>query len=217
MDYDSSYHQELAQVIRNRQRDCNLLQEQVQRGLISSRSRWKNTIENVDFEFPELSYDDLRSLFLGVYKLKLASAYVEEHLDDDGNYLIELDTNHDDILRCTIQSRHSNATKYKTWIKYSLTGDPIVAWYCTCPSGALTIGACSHVVSIVWYLCYARHHDIQPSIGRRRIQQAILERKISDEVNFDGIAEQDKLTDEGDDEDDSNDDQDYDRDDDDNP
>ncbi|WP_233601869.1 hypothetical protein, partial [Corallococcus sp. AB038B] len=82
---------------------------------------------------------------------------------------------------CTIQSRHSNATKYKSWIQYSLSGDPITAWYCTCPAGALTIGACAHIVSIVWYLSYARHHHFEPFEGRRRIQQAITEQAIEDE------------------------------------
>jgi hypothetical protein len=51
--------------------------------------------------------------FLGIYKIKLARAYVEEHFDEEGDYIIELNDNTDDILRCTIQSRHSNSTKYK--------------------------------------------------------------------------------------------------------
>ncbi|CAM4834786.1 unnamed protein product [Rotaria magnacalcarata] len=110
--------------------------------------------------------------------IKLARTYVEEHLDQEGDYTVELDANTDNILRCTIQSRHSNAVKYKSWIQYSLSGDPIIAWYCTCPGGAVTIGACAHIVSIVWYLSYARHHHFEPSKGRRRIQQAIMERIV---------------------------------------
>ncbi|CAF4928075.1 unnamed protein product [Rotaria socialis] len=156
----------------------NVLQQRVEMGTISTRSRWKKTIEDVDFDFPELSFDDLCFLFLGTYKIKLARTYVEEHLDQEGDYTVELDANTDNILRCTIQSRHSNAVKYKSWIQYSLSGDPIIAWYCTCPGGAVTIGACAHIVSIVWYLSYARHHHFEPSKGRRRIQQAIMERIV---------------------------------------
>ncbi len=119
--------------------------------------------------------------FLGIQKIKLARAYVEEHFDEEGDYIIELNDNTDDILRCTIQSRHSNSTKYKCQIQYSLFEDPIIAWYCTCPAGGVTIGACSHIVSVVWYLSYALHHHFEPSEGRRRIQQAIMERSVEDE------------------------------------
>jgi hypothetical protein len=140
----------------------------------------EESIEDTDFDFSELSSDDLRFLFLGTYKIKLARTYVEEHLNQEGDYIIELDDNRDDILRCTIQSRHSNAIMYKSWIQYSLSGDPITAWYCTCRGGSVTIGACSHIVSIVWYLSYARHHQFKPYEGRRRIQQAITERLIEE-------------------------------------
>lgn len=178
---NSSYHQKLAQVMRTRLMHRNVLQQRVEMGVISTRSRWKKTIEDADFDFPELSLDDLYLLFLGTYKIKLARTYVEEHLDREGDYIVELDDNTDDILRCTIQSRHSNSIKYKTWIQYSLSGDPIIAWYCTCRGGAVTIGACSHIVSIVWYLSYAPHHHFEPSKSRRRIQQAVMERIIEDE------------------------------------
>ena len=157
----------------------NVLQQRIAAGTISTRSRWKKLIEDADFDFPELSHDDLCLLFLTTYKLKQAQMYTEEHLDREGDYLIELEGNDDGLLRCSIQSRHSNRIKYRSWIQYSLHGDPIVAWYCTCPSGALTVGACAHVVSIVWYLSYARHNNFHSSAGRRRIQQAILERETS--------------------------------------
>ena len=167
--------------MRMRLRHRNLLQQRVEKGLLSTRSRLHQTIEDVNFDFPELSFDDLCLLFLGTYKIKLARGYVEEHFDQDGDFIVELDGNYDDILRCTIRSRHSNATKYKSWIQYSLSGDPIVAWYCTCPTGAVTIGACAHIVSIVWYLSYARYHHFEPLESRRRIQQAIMERAIEDD------------------------------------
>ncbi|CAF1528085.1 unnamed protein product [Rotaria magnacalcarata] len=161
----SSYHQKLAQIMRIR---------------VSSR-------KDVDFEFPQLSLDDLHALFLSSYKIKLAPAYVEEHLDKDGDYIIGIGDDNDFILRCTIQSRHSNAVKYKTWIQYSLTGEPIVAWYYTSTAGAMTLGSCSHVVSIIWYLSYARHHDFQVSQGRHRIQQAVMERTIESEGDVEEI------------------------------
>ena len=37
----------------------------------------------------------------------------------------------------------------------------ITGYYCTCQSGARTLGSCAHAASILWYLGYARH---QPNI-----------------------------------------------------
>ncbi|CAF1636692.1 unnamed protein product [Adineta ricciae] len=108
-------------------------------------------------------------------KIELARPYAEEHLGDDENYFLQIGEGDEDILRCIIQSRHSNATRYKSWIQYSLVGDPIRAWYCTYSAGARTIGCCSHIASIIWYLSYARHNDFHSSQDRRRIQQAITE------------------------------------------
>jgi hypothetical protein len=172
------YHQKLAQIMRARITKQSLLQQLINTGAINSRSRYKKKIEDVDFDFPMLTLDDLHLLFLSTYKLKLAPAYVEEHLDDDGDYIIEVGDDDDLILKCIIQSRHSNAVKHKCWVKYSFSGDPIDSWYCTCKAGAMTLGSCSHVVSIVWYLAYARHHDFDPSRGRRRIQQTVMERAV---------------------------------------
>ena len=48
-------------------------------------------------------------------------------------------------------------------------------------SGAITIGSCSYVVSIVWYLSYGRYNEFKPYEIRRRIQQAVMERTIEGE------------------------------------
>ncbi|CAM4968098.1 unnamed protein product [Rotaria socialis] len=165
--------------MRTRLTHRNVLQQRVEMGIISTRSRRNNMIENVDFDFLELSFDDLCLLFLGTCNIKLACIYVEEHLDQEA------------------RSHHSNAVKYKSWIQYSLSGDPIIPWCCTCPGVAVTIGAGSHIVSIVWYLGYARHHHFEPSKGRRKIQQAIMERIVVDE---DGEMD-DKIQQEEDDDD----------------
>ena len=164
----------------------NTLQRDIEMGLISTHSRWTKVACYDDFEFSELSLDDLRLLFVGTYKLKQVQPYTEERINQQGDYVIELVSNNDDILRCTIQSRHSNRTKYKCWIKYSLSGEPIRAWYCTCISGAIAVGACSHVVSVIWYLSYARYNNFQPSKSRRRIQQVVIEIAVEDtEANAD--------------------------------
>lgn len=35
----------------------------------------------------------------------------------------------------------------------------IEQWYCTCLTGARTIGSCAHIVSIIWYMGKGRHTE----------------------------------------------------------
>ena len=150
---------------KNRITQRNIVFEKVQNGELSARSRWKK-IEDIDFEFPKMSLDELLLLFFGTYQIKQARAYVEEHFDMDSDFIVEVDNSIDDIVRCSIHSRHPNAHKYKAWIQYSLTGDPIRAWYCQCEADGRTVGCCAHIASVIWYLCYARHTDFSYSAGR---------------------------------------------------
>jgi hypothetical protein len=50
----------------------------------------------------------------------------------------------------------------------------ILGYYCTCRSGARTVGTCAHVASVLWYLGYARH---QPNV---RYPSSSLLNKILD-------------------------------------
>lgn len=64
------------------------------------------------------------------------------------------------MLRTRIQSRHKNNTKYNSYIAYSTNKDdtnPIKDWYCTCKTGTRTVGCCSHVASVIYYLSNARY------------------------------------------------------------
>jgi hypothetical protein len=60
-----------------------------------------------------MSLDDIRQLFFGTYQIKIGHCYVEEHMDDNGDYFIEVGNSNDNIVRVSIHSRHSNASVYK--------------------------------------------------------------------------------------------------------
>ena len=64
------------------------LQDAIGRGLISTRSHWKN-LDDDDIEFPELDLDILRSLFFGIYQIKQSKTYTEEHLDENGKEMCQ--------------------------------------------------------------------------------------------------------------------------------
>lgn len=120
-------------------------------------------------DFPRLSEHDVILLALGTYQLKLAKSYCSEHLNN-GLYLIETyraaaleditEYGIDEdvwLLRARIQSRHVRAKKYFCYILLKRNENVILHYYCTCLTGRRTVGSCAHIVSIVWYLGYARH------------------------------------------------------------
>lgn len=108
----------------------------------------------------------------------------EEEEDDDDNeertFEIDERTNEAGFIRIRLSSRFRNAATHEIWIhsneEYGNNPEnenedgpedaedenqnrPILCYYCTCKSGARTLGACSHVVSAIWYLGYARHEE----------------------------------------------------------
>jgi hypothetical protein len=162
----------IAKLMNEQKSQNNTLKYYIDRGLIRTRSHWRN-MDDESIVFPEIDLDYLRELFFGTYQIKQSKTYTEEHLDEDGNYIVQVAPEEGEIIRCRIQSRHSNATRYYAWIRYSLLDNTIKAWYCQCRSGARTLGCCGHIASVIWYLSYARLHDFHPSSGRMRVVQAI--------------------------------------------
>ena len=63
--------------------------------------------------------------------------------------------------------RFRNRTKYQIFIQFNAAAIehvppnqeivPILGHYCTCKSGAKTLGCCAHISSVLWYLGYARN------------------------------------------------------------
>ena len=89
----------------NRLSQRNILQKSTESGSRSARTRWTSSIKNVDFDFPRLTTEELRFLFLGTYKIKIGKSYVEEHQEPDAAYIIELGDSEGNILRRRFQSR----------------------------------------------------------------------------------------------------------------
>ena len=134
----------------------NELQTQIDSGVLKPGKAWSAINETEVIDFPRLSECDLRELTFGVYQIKQAKCYTDEHLKD-GQYVISVQQNLPGLIHGLIQSRHISRKKYQVWIKYSESG--MDAWYCKCKAGARVIGCCAHIASIMWYLGLARHQD----------------------------------------------------------
>ena len=109
----------LAQYMHHRMGRNNMLQDRLNNGSLSSCSRWVK-IEDSGFDFPQMSFNELHQLFFGTYQIKTGRCYVEEHMNSDGDYIIEADNSNNYIVRPCIHGRHSNTSIYKVWIQFFL-------------------------------------------------------------------------------------------------
>lgn len=163
--------------IHNRMNHENSLARYVNdHNLNSRRVQFQNmSAESPELEdFPRLSEQELVMFALGTYQIKLARSYYSEHVRN-GVYTIQLyrdnvDLNNYNIagnnswlLRGKIQSRHTRTRTYYTYILVNSDHNGLEAlsnYYCSCKSGRRTVGTCSHVMSIVWFLAWGRLNDI---------------------------------------------------------
>lgn len=127
--------------------------------------------------FPRLTITDLKRFALGTYQLKQARSYFGEHVRQSGIYSVEVNTEIDEdiplilglnnyLLRGRIKSRHVNSRTYYTYLLISRddavanTLQAIVGYCCNCLVGKRTVGCCAHIMTVVWFLSWARYNDI---------------------------------------------------------
>lgn len=170
---DSVHAQDFLNIIREKMELPNDLHTYVQERQINRRQAVFERLDaNQLVDFPRLNEVDVILLALGTYQLKLAKSYCGEHLQN-GLYTIDVcrenaindlpnvQGNNVWLLRGRIQSRHVRARTYYTYIVIDLNQvgrNAITQHYCTCLTGRRTIGSCAHLISIVWYLGYARYN-----------------------------------------------------------
>lgn len=154
----------------------NIVQALVEEQQLQRRNaqRWAILNNHHVLDFPRLSFNDLKDITVGVYQVGLAPGYVQDKLQrqDNDEYQLKLLRDEDRLpepgfLRVRLFSRFRNSTQYQVWVAYrSVDEQPeednasaILGYYCTCPSGARTLGTCAHVASLFWFLGYARHEE----------------------------------------------------------
>lgn len=166
---------ELAQQMLLRSQTPNAVQARVEVDNLQRRNgQWRRLDHNDVLDFPILNFEYLRDLTVGVYQVKLAPSYIQDKLIRENDDELQLDEhiNEPGFLRIRIFSRFRNATRHQTFIAYNNNNrdgvngaddvnadDIIIGYYCTCQSGARTLGTCAHVAAILWYLGYSRHQN----------------------------------------------------------
>lgn len=126
------------------------------------------------FNFPVLTIEDIIKFSIGTYHVKLARSYCSEHIKTTGVYNMEIYRQPAEeahiLIRCRIQSRHVGTKTYYTYIIFDENLNGITAikeYYCSCYHGKRKLGSCAHVVSVIYYLGWARHQDHfdHPALG----------------------------------------------------
>ncbi|CAF4370868.1 unnamed protein product [Rotaria sp. Silwood2] len=159
--------------------------------IAKERSDWKKYDAQMCL-FPELSQDDVRSLCCGSYQVKQAMSYIQEHLtpsplyDDEFEFIVELSSYNDDLVRARFSSRHSNNKNYIAVIQYDNknTEQPINGWYCTCTSGRRDVGCCVHVAALLWHLG-VRRAEIE--LNTHPLSASEIYSEIIDSVQFSDV------------------------------
>jgi hypothetical protein len=187
----------------------NLMQARVETERLDRNTKtWKKASVDECPDFPVLSKEDLETLTLGVYQIRLAKRYTNLHLDDEGEFVIRLNDDFEGVVRAKLESRFAQDKIHNLWISYDgMDGvEGITGYYCRCKQGARTVGCCSHVCAVLWFMGYQRHQD-NPEIKVRRrtlnIRDAGEEIKISQAGRAMEVEEEDNEEGEENDEEDS--------------
>lgn len=160
---------QLAREMINRSIMPNVVKARVEvDNLIRRNGQWVPLNDQGLIDFPILNLNYLRDLTVGTYQVDLSSSYIQDKLirDNDEQFQLDENVNEPGFLRIRLYSRFRNATKHQVFISYVANdeddqdydqNDVIQGYYCTCQSGARTLGTCAHVASVLWYLGHARH------------------------------------------------------------
>lgn len=144
-------------------------------------------IDENDFIFPQITRAELKTITQGTYQLKQAKSYADLHNKKGGGKFIcwccpnelleelfgevirENNVIEPVVVAVRISSRHISRKKYDAFILADASKNgpsAIIGYCCGCICGLRTVGCCSHVATILHYLCIARHNGgIKPVAG----------------------------------------------------
>lgn len=158
---------EIAQKMLKMASQENLVQKRVlsDNALLHRSKSWLplHDLNNCLYDFPKMTEDDIRALTFGIYQVRQAASYIDEYMHGTTSQ-IYFRKSMSDLIHARIQSRHTSAKQYDIWVEHDRK--TVTGWYCQCPIGSRTVGTCSHVASVIWFLAYARHNNYKPKKDR---------------------------------------------------
>ena len=137
-----------------------LAQEAEEKGWNRVQRVWTPVTSESVPDFPEITERDLKVLFTGTYQLSQAVSYLAEMLNDDNTINLRIHRDFSRILKVEVRSRHVKKKTYRCYIDYvpdSIGRAGIRRYSCECANGTRTVGCCSHVAAVIYYLSRARY------------------------------------------------------------
>lgn len=167
MTSDKDNGTEIATRMRDKCREENELQLEVKQKGLHKKSLFEEIKIEIFKDFPRLTEEEIkRFITLGSYQLKQSLGYIAEHMNSNKKFVVtqskSLKLFDKPIIKVQLQSRHKNRTKYRTYVKYDqdLKGvESILGWYCECQNGSRTVGCCSHIAGLIYYLSNLIHKE----------------------------------------------------------
>lgn len=127
--------------------------------------------------FPKLTLDELKLIGLGSYQIKQAKSYCQLHMKDNAFLLYVCNTQEVDgkcmqyssdgtklmLVLVQFKSRFESNRIHSTHVLFDVNGvgkNVVKAHCCSCKNGLRTIGCCSHIMTIIWYVYHIDHAKI---------------------------------------------------------
>ena len=132
---------------------------------LKSQHFFKINISEIN-DFPKLDVNDIENdIIFGKYQLGQCISYLSSMFREKDNVYVYL--NKDEsifdnfrIIYSDIPSRHIGNKKYRTYVKYVRNvnlSEAIQGWICECKVGHRTLGCCSHITAVIYYLSYGKY------------------------------------------------------------
>lgn len=141
----------------------NTLAQEAENGKWSRRKTQFQKITSTDVDdFPEITENELKILFTGTYQLQQSISYLAEIMNEGDEIDLYYLKQSKDIVKFQVRSRHISRKTYNCYIHYtpnSIGYHGIKRYCCECANGMRTIGCCSHVAAIIYYLSHARYQS----------------------------------------------------------
>lgn len=166
-----------------------------------------NEENNILLEFPILSLSDLYSISFGPYQINNAVSYYAQHQKDSIFLVQKFDPSprhrvstlkYDDfgiviknplLVKAYMKSRFRSTKNHHIFVlvdKCETGRKAIMEYFCTCETGSRTVGCCSHIMTVIWYLGYGQYHHINiPNPNITNVSITIPKVRDEDDVQDD--------------------------------
>lgn len=154
---ETEFHEKIAEIINNHTSTTNKLQKKVERLGLHRKSQvsWMDADEDSSLDFPDLTMEDLKLLTLGEFQLEQGKMYNKGHIQEAMGYNFQVHKDLQGLIRVRFDSRFMNSKHHQVWIEFKENQNgrnAIIGHFCQCKSGARTLGCCSHVAAVSYFM-----------------------------------------------------------------